>query len=458
MNCSEMRLEPQQISFELIFNNLGNKNQTEQIVCYNKFTQNIYVQEEPKRVGYDLMNFVNNFYQIQNAFIEFIHYIKNLENFKFEDLNIYKNKLVTNLSSIIPETYTFISLTLDTFLYNIKYDYDKMNFLTTLENLKKKNKEYSEVIDTYIFEFEKYMQNNQNIEHYDNEDLCINTSIYGNYSNLNRTYQQMFVAFLSKYKDLLENLYLYITKTFSSKENKNINAKRFRGIPLNIYANDNENNTDNQFAICLPYSESFYDIYNSNKEPKPVTIKYFIRHFSDFVFISLYNILQSKVAISRCKYCEKYFITCLDNKEHFCPVLDNVGNFSFKRVLIETDDLERTDKKIKIISKCEKLYKPKERGRQEEFENKELTALLRKHRKRLNREKKTDRGIEEQKILLGIDKEIERKHNLLKELYRTDTRKIEDELFNFASSIIKSFEENCNNKKYGNKNALHNKS
>lgn len=146
------------------------------------------------------------------------------------------------------------------------------------------------------------------------------------------------------------------------------------------------------------------------------------------------------------------------NKEHFCPVLDNVGNFSFKRVLIETDDLERTDKKIKIISKCEKLYKPKERGRQEEFENKELTALLRKHRKRLNREKKTDRGIEEQKILLGIDKEIERKHNLLKELYRTDTRKIEDELFNFASSIIKSFEENCNNKKYGNKNALHNKS
>ena len=68
MNFSEMRLEPQQISFELIFNNLGNKNQTEQIVCYNKFTQNIYVQEEPKRVGYDLMNFVNNFYQIQNAF------------------------------------------------------------------------------------------------------------------------------------------------------------------------------------------------------------------------------------------------------------------------------------------------------------------------------------------------------------------------------------------------------
>ena len=83
---------------------------------------------------------------------------------------------------------------------------------------------------------------------------------------------------------------------------------------------------------------------------------------------------------------------------------------------------------------------------------------MRKHRKRLNREKKTDRGIDEQKILLGIDKEIERKHNLLKELYRTDTRKIEDELFNFASSIIKSFEENCNNKKYGNKNALHNKS
>lgn len=457
MDFNEMRLESKQISYKLIFNNSKDRNQTEQIIAYNKFTDNIYKQTEPKRVGYSLMNFTNNFYRIQNTFIEFIHYIKNLEDFRFEDFDTYRTKLVTSLYAIIPEESDIMVTTIDTFLYDIKHDYYKMNFLKEIEKSNYKNEKNSENIHTYLSELEKYIYDNINTEHYDNVELCFNTSIHADYTNFNQIYQKMFISFLSKYQEQLEYLYFYVIETFSSKENKSINSKRFTGIPLNINNSITQYNNDNQHAICLPYSEAFFEIYHdNNNEPKPSLIRYYIRHFSDFVFSSLYNILQSKVAIGKCKYCERYFITCLDNKEHFCPTLDNFGNYKSINVLIETDDAERTDTKLKAVSNCEKLYKPKKRGRQQKFNDEELTELLRKHKKRLNREKKTQKGIEEQKTLAAIDSEIERRYNILKELYGTDTKIIEKELFDFASSIINSFEENCNNKKYGNKNALKN--
>ena len=78
---------------------------------------------------------------------------------------------------------------------------------------------------------------------------------------------------------------------------------------------------------------------------------------------------------------------------------------------------------------------------------------MRKHRKRLKRKKRTEKGINEEKTLLTIDNEISRQHNLLKEIFRTDTNIIEEKLFEFANNLISEFENNINNKKYGNKNA-----
>ena len=459
MNFLEINLSCKQMSYKLIFNNSKNRNQTEQIICYNKHTTDIYSQSETKRVGTFLIDFMNNFYRIQNEFIEFIHYIKNLEDFEINNLYIYRNELASKLKNLIPNETELMLLTLDTFLYDIRYDYNKINFLTLLQELKHNNgkEEYLDILDNYIFEFDKYFQDNINTEHYDNEDLFVNVSTNCSYRGLdiNHLYQTLFLNFLSKYQKQLENLYFYITETFSNKNNKSINAKRFTGIPLDNAITTNGNN---QYAICLPNTETFFEIYyNSNHEPKPDIIRYNIRHFSDFIFCSLYNILQAKVAISKCNYCEKYFITCLNNKEHFCPILDNVGNYKIKKVYTYTEELNKIEKE-KVISECEKLYIPKKIGRQQIFENQDLTAIIQKLKKRINREKKTEKALEEQQVLLGINREIERRHHILKEMYAGNTEIIEKELLNFADNLINSFEGSNNNKRYGNKNAMRNKS
>ena len=87
-----------------------------------------------------------------------------------------------------------------------------------------------------------------------------------------------------------------------------------------------------------------------------------------------------------------------------------------------------------------------------------MTAIIQKLKKRINREKKTEKALEEQQVLLGINREIERKHHILKEMYAGNTEIIEKELLNFADNLINSFEGSNNNKRYGNKNAMRNKS
>ena len=168
------------------------------------------------------------------------------------------------------------------------------------------------------------------------------------------------------------------------------------------------------------------------------------------MFCSLYNIIQSKVAINKCEYCGKYFITGIDNKERFCPVIDEYGNYRTKKQQMDTDELKY---KYVTISNCKDNFTHRKRGRQQEFESEKLTQLMRKHRKRLKRKKTTEKGIKEEKMLLIIDNEITREYNLLKEIFRTDTTIIEEKLFEFANNLISEFENNINNKKYGNKNA-----
>ncbi len=452
MLFSEISLIPKNINYTLIFNNSMNKLQTEEIICYNKFEREIYYHTEPTRVGFLLMEFINHFYRIQNEFLEFIHNISTLEDFKFENLYTYRNELYEKLKCIIPEETDLIFLTFDTFLYDIRYSYQKINFLEILQKIKnvEENKKYMEKLEDYIFEFDNFFEDNINLEHYDNEGLYVSTSAYGNYENIDKVYQKFLISFLKKYNSQLQNLYLYVTNSFSNKDNKNINSKRFTGIPINISNENFKTDINNQYAICLPYSENFFDIYHNNSEPKPTITRYFIRHFSDFVFCSLYNIIKSKVAINKCEYCGKYFITGIDNKERFCPDIDEYGNYRTKKQVMDTDELKS---KYVTISKCKDNFTPKKRGRQQEFENEKLTQLMRKHRKRLKRKKRTEKGINEEKTLLTIDNEISRQHNLLKEIFRTDTNIIEEKLFEFANNLISEFENNINNKKYGNKNA-----
>ena len=401
---TKCRMIPNDIGCKLCFRVQQDKNNnTEQIYIDNLSTEEIKYSFEENRIGTSLISFLNNYDKVINEFEKYINKYENLTEFEFEKLNNYMKELESNLLKIFDEAH-IIGITLNEFLSDMRYDFEKENYNFNLEN-------YHEGLTI----------NNK----YDLKDMSIHYSSirnYRNYEDNNVFYKKLWIRFLKQYKCLLKDLKVKLDTSFLSKEDKRNYAKKFTGT-----------------TTLLPQMEVFYEEDTNSNYLEPIEYRYCINNFSNFIYSSLHCIFLSKRAISKCKRCGKYFITCEDNSEIYCPNLNENGFYKMVK--------EATDKgkgyKLVVDSNC-RIKASEERTnetittRKPKFENKKIMDIKGKIMDRLSRRKKNGEliyGNSKQDFIKEFNEIVE----LLYNKYPDNQEKREQEVLEFVTSKNKEY-------------------
>lgn len=400
---TKLELTPNNIGCKLCFKIQQDKNNnTEQIYIENLSTDEITYSFEENRIGTSLVSFLNNYDKIINEFEKYINKYENLVEFEFEKLYIYMKELESNLLEIFDEA-RIISITFNEFLCDMRYDFEK---------------------EEYNFNLENYHAGLSGNNRYDFREMAIHYSSIRNYRNYEDNdvfYKKLWISFLKKYKDLLKGLKETLDLSFLSKEDKSNYAKKFTGTPT-----------------LLPQIEVFYEEKEISNYLNPIEYRYHVNNFSDFIYSSLHCVFLSKKAISKCKKCGKYFITCENNAEKYCPNLDENG--FYKKVKGFSKDNYNT---YVVDSNCgteaeETRTKTNSTVGKSQFKNKEIMIIKNKIMTRLNRKDKNGKRIHgnlKEIFEKEFDEEVKRLYNK----YPDDTEKREQEILEFVKAKFEQY-------------------
>lgn len=399
MEFTKIKLVPNDISCKMIFKKQQDKNNnTEQIYISNLSTEEVVYSFEENRVGTSLISFLNNYDKIINEFEKYIYKYENTIKFDFESLHTYMKELENNLLKIFDEA-RIIGITLNEFLCDMRYDHEK---------------------EKYNFYLENYHEKISNNNRYDFEEMSISYSSIRNYKNFeddNTFYKKLWIRFLKQYKDLLKNLKSQLDISFISKKDKSNYTKKFNGTPA-----------------LLPPTEVFYEEGVPSNYLETVEHRYYINNFSDFIYSSLHSIFISKKVISKCKRCKKYFITCKDNDEIYCPNLNENGFFTELKEATENGE----GYKMVVDSDCRRKATEERTnnniaGKKSKFKDKRIMEKKGQIMDRLGRKKKNGEliyGDLKQEFINEFDKKVE----MLDKKYLNNIEEKEKELLEFMIS------------------------
>lgn len=400
---TKLDIRPNTLNCKMCFKIKQDKNNnTEQIYIVNSDRDEIIYSFGENRIGTSLVSFLNNYNEIIKEFKKTINEYENTSEFNFENLYKYMKKLESNLLTIFDEA-RIIGITLNEFLCDMRYDFEK---------------------ETYNFNLENYYEALNNNDKYDLEEMSIHYSSIRNYRNYNDNnifYKNLWIRFLKQYEQLLKNFKTKLDRSFLSKENKGNYAKKFTGI-----------------TTILPPIEVFYDENINSNYLTPIEYRYSIRNFSNFIYSSLHSIFISNKAISKCKNCGKYFITCENNTEIYCPNLDENGFFQNVkeaylddgwRIVVDSDCRRNAQEYRTNISAT---------GKKSAFKNKEIMDIKGRIMDRLGRKKKNGEFIYGD-LKSKFEKEFDEKYKVLIKKYPNNQEKIEDEMLEYIMLKDKEF-------------------
>lgn len=395
---TKLRLIPNEISCKMCFKIQEDKNNNTEYICIiNSIVGKMIYYPEENRVGTSLVSFLNNYGKIIDEFDKYINKYKNLEEFEFENLYTYMEELEKSLLRIFDEA-RIISITLREFLCDMRYDFEKETYNFNLE-------EYHAGLTNNRTDFKEMISHYSSIRN------------YRNYEDNDTFYKNIWIGFLEKYKELLKMLKKELDTSFVSKEDKRNYAKKFTGTPT-----------------ILPSTEVFYNKNAISNYLEPIKYRYDINNFSDFIYSSLHCVFLSKKAIAKCKKCGKYFITCEDNKEIYCPNLDENGSYTRVKEAIEDVENEKGYKWV-VDSDCrrkaqEECTRNPVTAKKSKFENKEIMDIKGKIMDRLKRKIDLKEQFKEE-----FNKKVEELFNQ----YPDNQEKREEEMLEFINLKDKEY-------------------
>ena len=161
---TKLDIRPNTLNCKMCFKIKQDKNNnTEQIYIVNSDRDEIIYSFGENRIGTSLVSFLNNYNKIIKEFKKTINEYENTSEFNFENLYKYMKKLERNLLKIFDEA-RIIGITLNEFLCDMRYDFEK---------------------ETYNFNLENYYEALNNNDKYDLEEMSIHYSSIRNYRNYN---------------------------------------------------------------------------------------------------------------------------------------------------------------------------------------------------------------------------------------------------------------------------------
>ncbi len=403
---TKLRLVPNDISCKMCFKiQQDRNNNTEQIDIIDSSTEEIIHSFEENRIGTSLISFLNNYGKIIDEFDKYINKYKNLAKFEFENLYTYMKELEMSLLKIFDEA-RIISITLREFLCDMRYDFEKETYNFNLE-------EYHAGLTNNRTDFKEMISHYSSIRN------------YRNYEDNDTFYKNIWIGFLEKYKRLLKDLKENLDISFVSKDDKRNYAKKFTGTPT-----------------ILPSTEVFYNENENSNYLEPIEYRYCINNFSNLIYSSLHCVFLSKKAIAKCKKCDKYFITCEDNKEIYCPNLDENGFYTMVKESIEDVENEKGYKLV-VDSDCrrkaqEECTRNPVTAKKSKFKDKRIMNIKGKIMDRLSRKGK-DGTLLYGDLKEKFEKEFDEKVEELFSKYPDNQEKREDEMLKFMNLKNKEY-------------------